>query len=161
MHILYPFILVSIVHCLSLGSSEDSSSPGSVSQSYKSPEPTVTSEADDPEMTSDPETSSDAEITSDSEMTSDAETTSDEDDSRSVVLEAALLHVPSLGWTPATLDEGARDVGLEVAAAGEMFPRYIIMPYPCVCEGKGVRGRGGRRGRGRGAGGREFCCLCV
>ena len=68
--------------------------------------------SDDPNMTSD----------SESEMTSDSEASSDEEDTRAAVLEAALLHVPSLGWTVAALEEGVKDLGL-TEAAQDLFSR--------------------------------------
>jgi ubiquinone biosynthesis protein COQ9 len=69
--------------------------------------------------------SSDPEVTSedpDPAESPDPEVTSDLEDDRAEVLEAALQHVPALGWVPAALLEGARDVGL-AHAAEDMFPR--------------------------------------
>ena len=104
-----------------IGSSEDSSGSGSTeldsdTVSSEDHDPKITTDADDPKMTSDPE------MTSDSGTSSDSETSSDEDDTRTAVLEAALLHVPSLGWTPAALEEGAKDQGL-TEAAKNLFSR--------------------------------------
>jgi ubiquinone biosynthesis protein COQ9 len=79
--------------------------------------------SDDPNMTSD----------SESEVTSDSEASSDEDGTRTAVLEAALLHVPSLGWTVAALEEGVKDLGLTEAAqdlfsrgAGELIDHFEV-----------------------------------
>ena len=98
-----------------IGSSEDS--PGSGSTEPDSD--TVSSEHHDPKVTADADN---PKTTSNPEMTSDSETSSDEDDTRTAVLEAALLHVPSLGWTPAALEEGAKDQEL-TEAAKNLFSR--------------------------------------
>ena len=90
------------------------------------PEPSA---ATDPSSTSDPEMDSDPETTSDSDTTSsesDSELTSDPDEARSAVLEAALLHVAALGWTPSALEEGARAVGM-TEAIDQVFPRYMYI----------------------------------
>ncbi len=42
---------------------------------------------------------------------------------RDRILEAALLHVPFDGWTERTLEQAARDAGVEPATARRLFPR--------------------------------------
>ena len=81
----------------------------------RSPEPDA-----DSTLNSDPESMSDPESTSDP-----GDLTSDLDDPCSAVLEAALLHVPALGWTPAALEEGAKSVGV-TESAEDMFPRSSL-----------------------------------
>lgn len=143
-----------ITYCLhvTLDGPGSTSEPDSVS--------TEKHEEDAAEMDLDPEATSDLDESSsddsdDSDEVSDPELTSDLDD-RSLVLEAAMLHVPSLGWTPAALEEGVRDEGLSLSVK-ELFPRYIhctihsvaihtyvlyvhqcinIVPWGSVCDGK-------------------------
>lgn len=108
------------------GSEDPPPGPGSMS-SMKSPDPDDIHERnlDDPELTSDSESDSDSDSDSDSEMTSEHEDpgmTSDLDDTRITVLEAALLHVPSLGWTTAALEAGAKEMGMD-EPLDDMFPR--------------------------------------
>jgi ubiquinone biosynthesis protein COQ9 len=72
-------------------------------------------------------------------MTSDSDSSSSESselDEPSVVLEAALGHVPALGWTPAALEEGARDMGL-THVVEDMFPRgggELVDYFDTVCN---------------------------
>ena len=128
-------VCVCVCVCFDVGSSEDPPGPGSMSNlesanELNSDDPTVTSDPDDPELTSD----SDSETTSDEEMSSDSDDpdlTSDPDDARIAVLEAALVHVPSLGWTAAALEAGASDMELD-QSVDEMFPRCVCVCL-CVC----------------------------
>lgn len=74
-------------------------------------------------MESDSDTDSDSSHTDDPEMTSDPDLTSDDpDDTRTAVLEAALQYVPSHGWTPAALEEGAKNLEI-FEAIHDLFPR--------------------------------------
>ena len=105
------YIQYMYLHCTSLDLCACMSMQHSPDSYSGSPEPDADSTLNSgPESTSDP---------------GDPDLTSDLDDPRSAVLEAALLHVPALGWTPAALEEGAKSVGVPESAE-DMFPRSSL-----------------------------------
>lgn len=58
----------------------------------------------------------------DSDTDSNATSHTDDPDMTSAVLEAALDYVPSHGWTPAALEEGAKNLEI-FEAVHDLFPR--------------------------------------